>query len=450
MAHGCCKRKQDRLGRHWILSALSVAALCTSALAANQAPELTSGPVCTPPTTVVGAPVLCEAIATDGDGDDLLYDWDFGDGTVEEDGSALVVHSWLFPGIFTVTVTVKDGNGGSDTDTATVTVLPVPVLGNRFPYFTELPSGSPNPVETNTDVLFSAAATDPDGDDLTYAWDFGDGGSGSGSSVTHQFATAGSFLVTLMISDGKGGLIFGLVDIIVSPVPVTNHTPVALAEPVAAPNPALEGEDITFTMTAVDPDDDLLTYTWDFGDGNQAVGGTVNHAYAQSGTYQATVTVSDALLSVTREVAVRVSEPLGVEKFQTKVFFMKTGSDKAMAKGFIDLPLGTTTLGANVVVDLAGSAVSFVLDGKGKGVSGLHKMKLKIKKSFAGGAVPFKVQFKGALWDSWKDEGMDNTTVDGAQLTLNTELIFNNVSYFAVAPVVYKAKADKTGKGKLK
>jgi len=49
----------------------------------------------------------------------------------------------------------------------------------------------------------STGASDPDGDALTYAWSFSDGGSATGNTATHVFATAGTFQATLKVSDGK-------------------------------------------------------------------------------------------------------------------------------------------------------------------------------------------------------------------------------------------------------
>lgn len=46
-------------------------------------------------------------------------------------------------------------------------------------------------------------STDPDGDALTYAWQFGDGKTASAPHVTHNYATAGTYLVVLTVSDGK-------------------------------------------------------------------------------------------------------------------------------------------------------------------------------------------------------------------------------------------------------
>jgi hypothetical protein len=49
---------------------------------------------------------------------------------------------------------------------------------------------------------FTAAATDPDGDTLTYRWDFGDGSTGTGALVEHAYSSAGTYTAVVTVSDG--------------------------------------------------------------------------------------------------------------------------------------------------------------------------------------------------------------------------------------------------------
>jgi hypothetical protein len=54
-----------------------------------------------------------------------------------------------------------------------------------------------------TPFAFTSSASDEDNDTLTYNWNFGDNATGSGASPTHTYAAAGTFNVTLSVSDGK-------------------------------------------------------------------------------------------------------------------------------------------------------------------------------------------------------------------------------------------------------
>lgn len=66
------------------------------------------------------------------------------------------------------------------------------------------PSARADPAAGTTGAAFrfTAQATDADGDEVRYAWDFGDGTGGSGAQVTHAFARAGNYTVTLNATDG--------------------------------------------------------------------------------------------------------------------------------------------------------------------------------------------------------------------------------------------------------
>jgi PKD repeat protein len=54
-------------------------------------------------------------------------------------------------------------------------------------------------------VLFDGTkSSDPDGDPLTYLWDFGDGNTKSGAQVFHSFQKPGQYRVRLKVKDGRG------------------------------------------------------------------------------------------------------------------------------------------------------------------------------------------------------------------------------------------------------
>lgn len=74
---------------------------------------------------------------------------------------------------------------------------------NRPPVasFTVTPAGGTAPVTVNFDA---SASSDPDGTIASYAWNFGDGGTGAGKTIAHIYTAAGSFTATLTVTDNGG------------------------------------------------------------------------------------------------------------------------------------------------------------------------------------------------------------------------------------------------------
>jgi PKD repeat protein len=230
-----------------------------------------------------GTAIAFTAIGSDADGDPITYAWDFGDGDTATGATAS--HTYPAPGSYTATVTAADNQGGTKSATVPVTVV---ASTNHAPTVTagRTPTGT---ITSGTAVNFTAAGTDSDGDPLTYAWEFGDGGTSTQQNPTHTFATTGTFAAKVTVSDGKGGN--GSDTLSVTVVAPNQNPTVSITR-----NPTgnvTTGTSVAFTATASDPDADPLTYTWDFGDSASSTQQNPSHSYSTAGTYSAKVTVSD-------------------------------------------------------------------------------------------------------------------------------------------------------------
>ena len=65
-------------------------------------------------------------------------------------------------------------------------------------------TAAPTAAQVGTPFAFSAAATDPDADPITYAWSFDDGATAAGASVQHAFANPGIHVATVNVTDAAG------------------------------------------------------------------------------------------------------------------------------------------------------------------------------------------------------------------------------------------------------
>lgn len=150
-----------------------------------------------------GVEVTLDAAGTLDDrtpAEQLSYAWDVdGDGTADLSGQT-VTTTFDAPGTYDVTLVVTDADGASST-----VVRTVEVVANNTP--TAIATTSTQKAEQGEVVHFTgSASTDPDGDELTYHWDFGDGTTAEGEVVSHAFPEQGKYVVTLTVSDGFGGV----------------------------------------------------------------------------------------------------------------------------------------------------------------------------------------------------------------------------------------------------
>ena len=128
----------------------------------------------------------------DSGGNIVKYIWDFGDGV--SDLGATVSHVYKSTGDYTITLTVTDSEGNSSLRKKTITVYPGKPIAdfNIHPLY---------PVAGQYINFDGSGSWDANGSIKTYQWDFGDGKTGTSVSVTHSFANAGIYSVTLTVTD---------------------------------------------------------------------------------------------------------------------------------------------------------------------------------------------------------------------------------------------------------
>jgi PKD repeat protein len=148
-------------------------------------------------------------------------------------------------------------------------------------------------------VAFDASASTDEGQvcgtACTYSWDFGDGGTASGITVSHSFVVAGSQTVTLAVRDARGGTgsTTRTVTVTAPAAPVAVATSSPTGNRPAGSTVFFDGGGSTVGLGAT-----IVEYSWSFGDGTPNVVGTtpsVSHAYTSAGSYLVRLIVRDSL-----------------------------------------------------------------------------------------------------------------------------------------------------------
>ncbi len=212
------------------------------------------------------------SIDADEDGQVVSYAWNFGDGTTGT--GATPQHTYMAAGNYNVVLTVID-NGG-----ATASVTSLVVIDNPPPptaFFV-------------TNVSFQTASFDGGGSSAyggtiaSYAWNFGDGTTGTGDTAQHTYATAGTYTVTLNVTDSVGNTGTASEDLEVQDAPpptaVFTSTTTHLSASFDGTGSSANGGTI-------------VSYAWNFGDGTTGTGPTPQHTYTAAGTYTVTLAVTD-------------------------------------------------------------------------------------------------------------------------------------------------------------
>ncbi|WP_442505486.1 S8 family serine peptidase [Novipirellula sp. SH528] len=229
--------------------------------------------------------------------------------------------------------------------------------------------------EGNPITFDASGSSDPDGDSLTYVWDFGDGQTAhtTDPTISHSYEYGGTFAVSLTVNDGRGGQ---SIDTTTSDVSEVNDVPVAVA---GGPYRGFANSPIAFDASAssdfdnldgTTANDQILWYTWDFNDGTvlTTTDVSVDHTYTTANNFNVSLSVNDgatdSLLAVT-SVAVD-AEQSGVPMYVSSIDFeSKRGGKDWRAVIEIRSAEGNVLAGVSVTIVFANQTYQGTTDSNG-------------------------------------------------------------------------------------
>ena len=231
--------------------------------------------------------------SSDIDGEIISYEWDFGNKTIKN--GVNLTHAYPKPGVYRVKLTVTDDSGARNrTSTGTLKVFV------NHPPFAD--AGKDHRASVKEQITFDASGSkDKDGKLIEFLWDFGDGKKqrtdGRIKTVKHGYTSPGEYTVTLTVKDNSGSSTSTNQN---TALVIVNHPPVAKAPP----DKWIKTGEARFDSTgSYDPDGKIISYIWDFGDGEKGKGATPVHTFRNPGTYTVRLTVIDDSKTTTNSIS---------------------------------------------------------------------------------------------------------------------------------------------------
>ncbi|HHJ15789.1 MAG TPA: PKD domain-containing protein, partial [Gammaproteobacteria bacterium] len=243
-----------------------------------------------PYVAVNGQPLTFSSAGSfDPDGTITSYLWDFGGGFgTSTQPNPVFTYNLSFQAKIIASLTVTDNDGNTTTATTTVNLLRT---ANSPP---TADAGAAVTGTVNSPVIFNGnGSSDPEGARLSYRWDFADGSIGTRATPSHSYTRCGTYTVGLTVTDDVGLSAGATTTATISSSGI--DAPVANAGGGATGHyDGAVGSNIQFDgSSSVDPDCNITSYNWDFGDGSSGLGISPVHSYAIAGDYVVTLTVTD-------------------------------------------------------------------------------------------------------------------------------------------------------------
>jgi PKD repeat protein len=272
-------------------------------------------------------------LSTAAPGRDIVrYHWDFGTGSTRTGAS--VSKSYDTAGTFTVILTVTDDVGQTGIATQSVSIGGGSGAGAglaaSFSY-------SPTAPTVGQTIFFDGSPSS--GTITSYAWTFGDGTSATGSTPTHAYAAAGTYVVRLTVRNATGSATT------TQTVTISGTGSVVTADFNFSPTNPVSGSLVSFNASTSSPLTSIVRFDWDFGDGTIVNGQTtpiINHTFFNS-------------VPATYTVRLTVHTSSGQTATTSKTVTVIAGSDPMAAFTVSPSP---ATVGAVITFDAAPSTAS--------------------------------------------------------------------------------------------
>jgi gliding motility-associated-like protein len=224
------------------------------------------------------------------------WNWNFGDGTTSTLQNPS--HTYATVGTYIVSLRVKNNTTGCE-HSKTISVV---IIDEQADFTT-----SADTICRSIPIIFTAATATNIANVASYTWDFGDGGSGTGSNPTHTYSQSGNYSVRLIVTD-----IQGCADTVLKTLRIRVNGPIAAFTTGASGFCLLST--VTFTDNSTnDGINPIKTWIWNYGDGiiDTLTAAPFQHLYAAPGTYAVTLKVID---STGCADSITINQPLIISK----------------------------------------------------------------------------------------------------------------------------------------
>lgn len=203
------------------------------------------------------------------------YYWNFGDGYTSEESN--VYHTYESYGNYTVSLTMTNGCGNDTTLYSYISINNSSTVPSYAEIFPSPEQGCPNQY-----IYFYVNLNDS----YSFEWDFGDGSSYNYNGVNYTFGAVGSYNVSVNITNSCGND-----TTIYTTMNITNNVPFSgYCYASSSQGEVCPGDNVFFESQG----NEAQNYFWNFGDGTTSEEQNPTHAYSALGTYNYSVTMTNA------------------------------------------------------------------------------------------------------------------------------------------------------------